>query len=268
MSAKAQKTTDPIHGLRGFLVLDAFVRLVIWGGSFALSIATLTWINAWPDSPLRGATLSDAFKWIGPAMQFMIFFNLWYVLFLVVLRLPIPTPKEGRYTLKPGEPPNRQLIWALFIATLTKARYEAPFPGFLVFHAANVPPLCWLMGPIFGPRSKSCYVTDPKFMDPFAIEVGRNVVFGLGAIISAHAQGRDDITIKKTIIEDNVILGGNVIVYDGCIIRQGAVVLGGAILKSGTVIGENEVWGGIPAKRIKTLPPFGEELRPEDAFSV
>lgn len=268
MASKVQKVVNPIHGLRAFLVLDALVRLVIWSGSCILSIQTLTWMKIWPQSAIVGVSLREAWAWFGPLMQFAIFFNLWYVAFLVVLRLPIPTPKEGRYTMRPGEPIDRQLVWAMLIATLTKARYEAPFPGFLVFHAANVPPLSWLMSPIFGPKSRSCYVTDPKFMDPYGIEVGRNVVFGLGSIVSAHAQGRDDITIRKTVIEDNVILGGNVIVYDGCTIKQGAVILGGAILKSGTVVGENEIWGGIPAKKIKTLPPFGETLTADDEFTV
>lgn len=268
MADKPDKTLDPINGLRGFLMLDSIVRLVLWAGAIVLTVGLMTRLGDWPDKPLAGASLRDALSWFRPLIQFAVLFNFFYVLLLLLLRLPIPTPKEGHYSLKPGKPPDRQLVWACFIATLTKARYEPPFPGFLVHQVASLPPISWIYNAVFGPKTRSCNVTDVKFLDPWGIEVGRNVVFGLGVIVSAHAQGRDDITIRKTVIEDNVIFGGNVIVYDGCTVKNGAVILGGALLKSGTVVGENEIWGGIPAKKIKTLPPYGQRLAPEDEFTV
>ncbi|MBK8268149.1 MAG: hypothetical protein IPK83_07500 [Planctomycetes bacterium] len=268
MTDHTTKTVDPINGLRAFLALDAVVRLALWAGSLSLTTACITWLGDWPTTSLVRADFRTAFQWFGTFTQFAFLFNVWYVLLLIVLRLPIPTPKQGKYSLKPGKPPDRQLVWACFIASLTKARYEPPFPGFLVHHVASLPPFCWVYNAVFGPKTKSCNVTDVRFLDPFGIEVGKNVVFGLGAIISAHAQGRDDITIRKTVIEDNVIFGGNVMVYDGCTIKQGAVILGGAALKSNTVVGENEVWGGIPAKKLKTLPPYGQLTAADDEISV
>lgn len=268
MSNQPHKVVDPIHGLRAFLALDAIVRLFLWSGSIVVAVGCISALGDWPSVPLIRSDFGTALHWIGTLCQFAFLFNVSYVLLLSLLRLPIPTPKPGRYTLVPGKPPDRQLVWACLAATLTKARYEPPFPGFLVHHVASLPPFCWIYNSVVGPKTKSCSVTDVKFMDPFGIEVGRNVVFGLGTIISAHAQGRDDITIRKTRIEDNVIFGGNVIVYDGCTIGQGSVILGGAIVKSGTVVGENEVWGGIPARKLKTLPPFGSPMSAEDEFSV
>ncbi|MFQ5410793.1 MAG: acyltransferase [Phycisphaerae bacterium] len=259
---------DPKHGLRGFLVLDTFVRLLIWTGAMTGSLATLTALGGWPQRGIVGADWRAALDWALAGAVLILLFNTFYVALLVVLRLPIPQPAEGRYSVAPGKPIDRQLVWSCLIATLTKARYEAPFPGFLVFHVSNLPPMCWLMGPIFGPRSRSCYVTDPMFIDPHMIEVGRNVVFGLGAIIAGHAQGREIVIIKKTVIEDDVIIGGNAIIYDGCRIGRGAVILGGAVVRSDTTIGENEVWGGVPAKMIKTLPPYGEAGGEGDEISV
>lgn len=259
---------DPKHGLRGFLVLDSLVRLLIWAGATALGLAAMTALDAWPAPPVARAGLREAWDWAVAGVLLILLFNTFYVVLLIALRLPIPRPKEGRYAVAPGKPLDRQLVWSCLIATLTKARYEAPFPGFLVFHVANLPPLCWLMGPIFGPRSRSCYVTDPLFVDPHLIEVGRNVVFGFGAIIAGHAQGREVVVIRKTVIEDDVIIGGNAIIYNGCTIRRGAVILGGAVLRSNTVVGENEVWGGVPAKKIKTLPPYGRAVAEADDISV
>lgn len=259
------KPFDPRTGLRGFLMLDLIVRLHIWGGAMAIAIASFTRLDRWPSHAFIGSDLGGAWSWAWTLIQWVFLYNATYVLILILIRLPIPTPKEGRYRLIPGKIPDKQLIWSCFIAILTKARYEAPFPGFLVFHLANLPPLCWLMGPIFGPRSRSCYVTDPQIMDPHLIEIGRNVVLGYRCLISAHTQGRDEIVIKKTVIEDDVLIGGDALIYGGCHIKRGSVILGGAIVIPDTVIGENEVWGGIPAKRIKTLPPIGEA---EDSSSA
>lgn len=251
------KPPDPLHAIQGFLVLDACVRLFIWSGSMAVAFAVVARLDLWPAA--LGAV--PAWRQLGDIawalIAFVLVMNVAYVAILVVLRLPIPSPKDGRYTLAPGKPLDRQLIWSCLIATLTKARYEAPFPGFLVFHVASVPPMRWFMAAIVGPKNQSCNVTDTLFADPYGIEIGRNVIFGFGAVIGAHVQGRDEIIIKKTVIEDDVLVGGNVLVYGGCTFKRGAIILGGAILRPNTVVGEYEVWGGVPAKKIKTLPPPG-----------
>ncbi len=241
---------DAIHGLRGFLVLDAFVRLFIWAASMAFCAALFTHYGLWPSETIIGANLPTAWAWAGTLVKWIIAYNSIYVLMLIVLRLPIPTPREGRYSLKPGKIPSIQLVWSCLIATLTKARFEAPFPAFLVFHMANLPPLSWLMSMIFGPRSKSCYVTDPRIIDPHLVSVGRNVVIGINAIIAAHYQEKDAVIIKRTIIEDDVIIGASVLM-SGAHIKRGATIGAGAVVLPGTVVGENEHWAGNPARRRK-----------------
>lgn len=248
---------DPRHGLRGFLILDGVVRLLLWVAAMSGALATVAWLEGWPSHSLRDADFPGSWAWADKFAWLIFFFNVYYVLAMVVLRLPIPRPAEGTYRLEPGRAPDRNLIWSMLIATLTKARYEAPFPGFLVHHVSNLPPLSWLVTAVIGPKSRSVGVTDARIIDPYGIEIGRNVVIGLGAIISAHTQGRDDITIGRTVIGDDVLIGGNVSIYHGVRIGRGAVILGGAVVRPNTVIGKNEVWGGIPARRIKTLPEYG-----------
>ena len=121
------------------------------------------------------------------------------------------------------------------------------------------------MGPVFGPKSRSCYVVDPLVLDPHMTEIGRNVTIGFRAIVTAHAQERDAVIYQKVVIEDNVLLGGDCKVYGGCRIKRGAVVLAGAVVTPGTVIGENELWGGMPARKIKDLSPYGESMPVADA---
>lgn len=262
MPANADKPLDPRNGIRAFLVLDGAVRLLIWIAATSGALATVAALDGWPKYALLTANFYEAWGWADKFMWCIVFFNIYYVTALVVLRAPIPRPAEGTYSLKPGVIPDRSLIYSMLIATLIKARYEPPFPGFLVHAIANLPPLCWLIGPVFGPRSRSVGVTDPLILDPHWVEIGRNVVIGYGAIISGHTQGRDDITIQRTIIGNNVLVGGNAVIYHGCRIGDGAVIMGSALLRPETIVGENEVWGGIPAKKIKTLPPYGAETRP------
>ncbi|HVP11332.1 MAG TPA: DapH/DapD/GlmU-related protein [Phycisphaerae bacterium] len=243
--------------LQGFLLLDVCARLFIWSTSLTLTIATMTALNGWPEESIVGAGPRLAWIWGQKLTHLVLLFNLYYVACLVVLRLTVPTPKEGSYSMMPGSPLDRNLIYSVFIAVLTKARYHAPFPGFLVFHIANLPPMRWLMNPVFGPKSRSCYVLDPIIGDPHLTEIGRNVVFGFNSSVTCHTQQRDSITIRKVVIGDDVLIGANAVVFSGCKIGRGAVVLSGAVVPPDTVIGEYEVWGGLPARKIKDLPPPG-----------
>ena len=255
---RAASAPDLRNALRGFLLLDLFVRLLVWTGALGLSIAAFNALDAWPKQSLVGAGFPLAWFWAKRVGWCILFFNVFYVAELVVLRLLIPTPKEGRYSTS-GRTPNRQLIWSGLLAALVKARYEAPFPGFLVFHVANLPPMCWLMGPIFGPKSRSCHATDPRILDPQGVQLGRNVVIGFNATVAAHYQERDAVTITRTIIEDNVVVGGHAVIFGGVHIKAGAIIGAGAIVLPNTVVGPNEFWGGIPARKIRDLPNLDEQ---------
>ena len=250
---EAGKPRDLCWILRASLALDLFVRLTVWGGAFALSVATFSALSIWPQTELTEANLPMAARWAARVASWMLLFNVVYVAELVVLRLVIPKPREGRYT-KSVSNPGWQLFLSSMCAALNKARYFAPFPGFLVFQVANLPPMCWLMGPIFGPKSRSCYAMEPHILDPHLVELGRNVVIGFNATVAGHYQQRDAWVIKRTIIEDNVVIGGHAVVYGGVHIHVGAVIGAGAIVLPNTVIGPNEFWAGLPARKVRDLP--------------
>ncbi|MFQ5429805.1 MAG: acyltransferase [Phycisphaerae bacterium] len=253
--------TDPCGALQGFLFLDLAVRLLIWSGSLALSCAIFAAFDLWPQADLLRADLATAWQWGSRLAGWVILYNLIYVAALVLLRLPLPTPREGVYstvaTPKLTQPAGRQLLYSCMIAVLTKARYEAPFPAFLVFHIANLPPMRWLMGPIFGPRSKSCYVTDPKILDPSFVEIGRNVVIGSGTDIAGHCQLPDLVSLKRTRIEDDVLIGANCTIFGGVRIRRGAMIAAGSVVPPYTTVGPGEYWSGVPAAKVRDLPRPG-----------
>jgi len=149
------------------------------------------------------------------------------------------------------------IIWAALVSIITRARYHAPFPGFLVFHLANLPPLCWLVNAIMGPKSQSVFPLDPPIPDPKHTEIGRNVTIGYSTSLTAHVQDREGVSVKKIVVEDDVMIGAEALIYGGTTIKRGAIVYGGAVVRPDTVIGENEAWGGVPARKIKDMPPIG-----------
>ena len=65
----------------------------------------------------------------------------------------------------------------------------------------------------------------------------------LGELIGPQASVK-----KEIIIEEDVWLGVNVVVLKGVIIGKGAVVAAGAVVNK--TIPSNEIWGGVPAKKI------------------
>jgi carbonic anhydrase/acetyltransferase-like protein (isoleucine patch superfamily) len=244
---------DLAGGLRTFLGLEIGVRLLFWSAPFAVATWVISAAGGWPDTAPADGSFASAWNWGQRLTLWIVLYNLTYVLMLVVLRLIVPTPREGSYSTL-DKVPDRQVIWSCFVALLTKARLDPVFPAFLVPHMASLPPMVWLMRPIFGPDSQSTWVTDPNILDPHLVTIGRNVVIGFNTTVAGHYQERDCIVMKRTIIEDDALIGGHVVIYGNVRIRRGAQVGSGAIVLPGTDIGENEFWGGVPARKIKDLP--------------
>ena len=254
MTDTTAKPRDPRTGMRGFMFLEAFVRLFIWYSSLAVTLAFFAKFGRWPEQSLFGADFSVTWLWCQRISEAIILYNVVYLLHILIIRLPIPSPKEGEFSLTATSKFDLRLLWAALVAILTRARYEAPFPAFLVYHIANLPPFCWITPRILGPKSRSCLILNPPIPDPDLTEIGRNVTIGNMTSIIAHTQYRDSVSIKKTVIEDDVMIGAHSLIYSGCTIKRGAIVFGGSIVRPNTVIGENEAWGGVPAKKIADLP--------------
>lgn len=98
-------------------------------------------------------------------------------------------------------------------------------------------------------------------------EVGRYVSIAYGVIIgptehNTHSPSMSpyspklenllvssDLPVRKVIIEDEVWIGANVVVLQGVVIGYGSVIAAGAIVTKN--IPPMEIWGGVPAKKIK-----------------
>ena len=90
------------------------------------------------------------------------------------------------------------------------------------------------------------------------VEIGRDTIIGAYTyIISANHQYQNvSVPIRNQgytgapiIIGNNVWVGCHVVILPGVTIGDGAIIAAGAIVTSD--VGTNEVWGGVPAKKIK-----------------
>lgn len=90
--------------------------------------------------------------------------------------------------------------------------------------------------------------------------IGNNVMIAQDLYIAAnnHNFSRIDIPMRlqgkspdeRTVIEDDVWIGARVIITPGRTISQGAILAAGSVITKD--VGSFEVWGGVPAKFIKS----------------
>jgi hypothetical protein len=234
-------------GFEWLVAFDLFVRLKIWTLTFIATTVLFTRLGWWPNATPAGASWHLAAAWADCLAWWVLIFNVVYAAVLILLRLMIPTPKEGTYEV---EKLNLQLVWATLCGMLTKARYQALFPASLLHEVTTLPPLSWLMARVFGPRTRSAFLLEPKILYPSFVEIGKNVAFGANATLTPHVVTRDTVTIRKIIIEDNVVVGGDAVILAGAHLRAGCAIADGAVVPPNTIVGPNEFWSGNPARRI------------------
>lgn len=255
-SAATAKPFDPAIGMQLALLLDLGVRLFIWSSTAAITLfAVMRWNLMPPSDVAQGRDFAGAWAWSQAAAQWLVLYNVVYLLELALLGLVLPKPKHGIYSLRDRRP-DPSLLATCLRAVLTKARYQAPFPAVFVANLGQIAPLRWLLGVTVGPRTGSVFITDPLVIDPHDVRIGRNVTIGFQTTVAAHLQQRDRVELATTIIDDDVLIGGYTAIPGGCRIGRGAVIGGCSFLKPGTVVGENEFWAGAPAKKISDLPPL------------
>jgi serine acetyltransferase len=99
-------------------------------------------------------------------------------------------------------------------------------------------------------------------LDPPMTSVGSNTILGHDCVICAHAIEGENLSYEHVTIGSNVTIGGKAMVMPGVSISDGAIVAAGSIVTKGTKIGKRELWGGIPAKKLKDLPlNYSEEIK-------
>lgn len=103
------------------------------------------------------------------------------------------------------------------------------------------------LGTRMGPNTYSAGV----ILDPPLTEFGANCIIGHDAVLFSHAIEGRHFALARIRAGDNVTIGATAVVMSGVTIGDGAIVSAGSVVLKDTKIGPGEVWGGIPAKRLK-----------------
>jgi acetyltransferase-like isoleucine patch superfamily enzyme len=87
--------------------------------------------------------------------------------------------------------------------------------------------------------------------DPPFIEIGNNSIIGQYALLIPHVIEGDKLAHYPIRIGHNVTIGAHASVLSDVVIGDNSIVATGAVVKKGTHIGAGEIWGGVPAQRLK-----------------
>ena len=142
---------------------------------------------------------------------------------------------------------NRAFYWKL-ITSVTEigGMYFIPFiPLFLrpLFYS--------LFGATIGKNAEIA----GKLIELPLITIEEYALVGGGTLITAHAIVHDHILLKPIKISRKATIGLGAIIMPGVSVGENSVIAPGAVVLVDTKIPPNEFWGGVPAKKIKTIEP-------------
>lgn len=92
-----------------------------------------------------------------------------------------------------------------------------------------------------------------KIVEPQMVEIGNYSFTGEMSLLMSHALMKDTVVLKKIIIGNYVSVGAHAVIMPGVRIGDESILAAGALVSMDAVIPPGEVWGGIPAKRIKNV---------------
>lgn len=88
-------------------------------------------------------------------------------------------------------------------------------------------------------------------LDPPLTEIGADSIVGHDAVIFSHAIEGERFSLRHVRMGSRVTIGAHAVVMSGVEIGEGAIVSAGSVVPKGTRIGAGEIWGGVPARRLR-----------------
>ena len=157
------------------------------------------------------------------------------------------------------------------MALIKKVNGISPKWGKLCWFADN----CTLIGDVVMGDNCSVWFNTVIRGDVYYIKIGNNVNIQDGAVIHCTYKkapvniGNNVSIAHRAIIHgcnigNNVLIGMGAIIMDDVVIEDNCIIAAGAVVSKGTHIESGSVWGGLPAKKIKSLDEElfrGEVLR-------
>ncbi|HHM05652.1 MAG TPA: hypothetical protein ENJ19_07910 [Gammaproteobacteria bacterium] len=177
---------------------------------------------------------------LADAALFLLFFG---VLAALACRLIL---RGGQ--LRPGEYAMEDPVfrwWKLFTVV-----YEFGRGALLPFTTVFARPL---VARLFGAAVGKDVALGGILVDPQFISIGDEAIIGQDAVITAHTITSGVIILDPVVIGARATVGVKVVVMSGVTIGEGAVLTAAAVVPPGTTIPAAEMWGGVPARKIKDV---------------
>jgi acetyltransferase-like isoleucine patch superfamily enzyme len=225
--------------LQVLLTLGLYVQLSVLAGIATAPGAYLSW-KAWQaiatwSPPLRILT-GCVLLW---GMYFAYAICVIFVVpaFRFLTRAGTPLGTFSYYSFKGYQ-------WASYNALILLVRYTC-------INFMRVTPLINLFHGLMGMKvGKRVQINTAIIGDSNLIEIGDDTVIGGDVTLVGHAAEHGNLVTAPVRIGNRVTVGLMAIIFPGVTIGDGAMIAANALLPKGTQVAPNEVWGGIPAKKL------------------
>lgn len=137
-----------------------------------------------------------------------------------------------------------------FVAQVNILFYLIFFNSLIRTHFLPVP-LMRLVYLALGARLGENTYSAGVLLDPPLTRFGDNCIIGHDAVLFCHAIEGKHFSLSRIQCGNNVTIGAVAVVMSGVSIGDGAIVSSGAVVLKNTQIGCHEVWGGVPARRLR-----------------
>lgn len=185
-------------------------------------------------------SISNPYHVVLDVAVFLLAYGLYTAGLLALLRRIKPYPL-GRYSMDSAE----FTYWKLN-AVLMDLATKALRPYTTVF---TEPLFYALFGAKVGKQTAQAGV----IRDLPLIHFGDYCTVGQNSVITAHAITHDEIVLTPIEIGERAVVGVNCVVMPGVKLGKHAVLAAGAVATPNTEIPPYELWGGVPARKIKSL---------------
>ena len=150
--------------------------------------------------------------------------------------------------LAPGDHPMDE-------RTFTEWKLLAVLTGFGLGALAPFTPEFFrpLSARLFGAKVGANTALSGALTDHAFISIASGCIVGRNAVITGHALTSGRLILRQVRVGEGATIGVGAIIMPGVEIGAGSVVTAGAVVTLGTTIPPSELWGGIPARRIKAI---------------
>jgi len=164
-----------------------------------------------------------------------------YAISIYRLFLKIYPLKEGE--IEPGS--GQEFIYHVYVLFYLMVFYPVMRSGFMPA------PLMRVYYQALGAQLGANTYSQGIIHDPLFVQIGRDSTVGQSALLIPHVIEGSYLAHYPIQIGNNVTIGVHAVILAGVSVGDNAVVAAGAVVLKNSRVGSNEIWGGVPARKLR-----------------